>query len=122
MAAKPPGAERVGSRWGGCGGCKAHLTLPLRGPLPLPPSGRRGSASTSRFTLGIRLKGERGGERFSAGGGKGTAPPAAGCRWGRGRKPSRELGASEGFAVNWNIDLRGSAHFMIWPRISPPPL
>src|SRR6266851_622393 len=41
----PPGAERVGVRWGiPERSPTAHLTLPglWRGPLPLPPEGRRG--------------------------------------------------------------------------------
>src|SRR5882762_10174725 len=40
----PLGAERVGVRWGFRVIAVAHLTFPRlrRGPLPLPPEGRRG--------------------------------------------------------------------------------
>src|SRR6266852_1562197 len=54
-------------RWpGGEGGVRgadvpvrgaAHLTLPLRGPLPLPPEGRRGALDSSRGGLGRGLFG-----------------------------------------------------------------
>jgi len=36
----PSGAERVRVRWGISGLGTTHLTLPLRGPLPLRPEGQ----------------------------------------------------------------------------------